>query len=50
MNLSSWLGANHSDAEWHREDLQRRQGGKDAVLCAAGRSGLGTLRLTTMGT
>ena len=35
MDLSSWLGANHSDAEWHREDLQRRQGGKDAVLCAA---------------
>jgi len=35
MDLSSWLGANRSDAQWHREDLQRRQGGKGAVLCAA---------------
>ena len=35
MDLPSWLGANHSDAQWHRADLQRRQGGKDAVLCAA---------------
>jgi hypothetical protein len=35
MDLSYWLGANHSDAQWHREDLQQRQGGKDAVLCAA---------------
>jgi hypothetical protein len=31
MDLSSWLGANHSDAQWHREDLQRRQGDEDAV-------------------
>jgi hypothetical protein len=35
MALPFWLGANHNDALWHREDLQRRQGGKDAVLCAA---------------
>jgi hypothetical protein len=35
MDLSSWLGANRSDTKWYREDLQRRQGGKDAVLCAA---------------
>jgi hypothetical protein len=32
MGLSSWLGENHSDAQWHREDVQRRQGGKDAGL------------------
>ena len=31
MDLAAWLGANHSDARWHREDLQRRQAGKDAV-------------------
>ena len=35
MDLSSWLGANRSDTSLYREDLQRRQGGKDAVLCAA---------------
>ncbi|MFO1333169.1 MAG: hypothetical protein U1E95_12045 [Rubrivivax sp.] len=35
MDLSFWLGANRSDAQWHREDLQRRQGGKGAVLRAA---------------
>ena len=35
MNLSSWLGANRSDTRRYHEDLQRRQGGKDAVLCAA---------------
>lgn len=35
MDLSSWRGANRSDTGWYREDLQRRQGGKDAVLCAA---------------
>ena len=34
-DLWYWLGANHSDTQWYREDLQRRQGGKDAVLCAA---------------
>jgi hypothetical protein len=33
MDLRSWPGANHSDAQWHREDLQRRRGCKDAVLC-----------------
>jgi len=33
MDLSLWLGANHSHAQWHGEDLQRRHGGKDAVLC-----------------
>ena len=31
MDFSSWLGANRSDAVWHREDLQRRQGGKGAA-------------------
>ncbi|HMO48743.1 MAG TPA: signal peptidase I [Rubrivivax sp.] len=35
MDLSSWLGANRSDTRRYHEDLQRRQGGKDAVLCAA---------------
>jgi hypothetical protein len=35
MDLRPWLGANRSDARWHREDLQRRHGGKDAVLCRA---------------
>jgi len=34
MDLSSWLRANHSDASWHREDLQRRQGSKGAAVCA----------------
>jgi len=24
MDLSFWLGANRSDAQWHREHLQRR--------------------------
>ena len=37
MDLSSWPSANLSDAKWHREDFQRRQGGKDAVLWAAQR-------------
>ncbi len=27
------LGANRSDALWHREDWQRRQGRENAVLC-----------------
>jgi len=31
MDLVVWLGANRSDAGWHREDLQRRQAAKDAV-------------------
>jgi hypothetical protein len=35
MDLAVWRGANHSDAQWHREDLQRRQAAKDAVLCSA---------------
>ena len=30
-NLASWLGANRSDTQRYREDLQRRQGGKGAV-------------------
>jgi hypothetical protein len=33
LDLRSWRGANHSDARWHREGLQRRRGCKDAVLC-----------------
>jgi hypothetical protein len=33
MDSRSWLGANHSDASWHRADLQRRHGREDAVLC-----------------
>ena len=40
MDWVVWLDANHSDALWHREDLQRRQGNKDAVLCAAQRGTL----------
>jgi predicted nucleic acid-binding Zn-ribbon protein len=35
MDLLSWLGANRSDTRRYREDLQRRQGSRDAVLCAA---------------
>ena len=35
MDLFGWLGANRSDAEWHREDLQRRQADKDVALCSA---------------
>ena len=35
MDSPSWPGPNHSDAQWHRQDLQRRRGGDDAVLCAA---------------
>jgi hypothetical protein len=31
LNLAVWLGANHSDAVLHREDLQRRQATKDKV-------------------
>jgi hypothetical protein len=34
MDLALWLGANRSDTAWYREDLQRRHGAKDAVLCA----------------
>ena len=34
MDLSSWPGANRSDALWYREDLQRRRGGEDAALLA----------------
>jgi hypothetical protein len=40
MDLSSWLGANRSDTRRYRKDLQRRQGGKDAVLCAVKRETL----------
>jgi len=40
MDFFVWLGANHSDALWHREDLQRRQAEKDAVLCSASRETL----------
>jgi hypothetical protein len=34
MHLPLWQGTNRSDTEWYREDLQRRHGGKGAVLCA----------------
>ena len=34
MDSPSWPGPNLSDAQWHRQDLQRRRGGDDAVLCA----------------
>ena len=34
VGLDVWLGANRSDAYWHRENLQRRQAAKDAVLCS----------------
>jgi hypothetical protein len=34
MDLVAWLGANRIDALLHREDLQRRQADKDAVLCS----------------
>jgi len=34
MRFGSWQGANRSDAEWHREDLQRRHGPKGAISCA----------------
>jgi len=27
------LGANHSDAAWHRADLQRRMASEDAISC-----------------
>jgi hypothetical protein len=40
MDLTAWPGANHSDAQRHREDLQRRQGGKGTVSCAAWREPL----------
>ena len=33
MDLPLWRGENRSHAQWHGEDLQRRHGGKDAVLC-----------------
>jgi len=33
MHLAFWQGANHSDTQRYREDLQRRHGGKGAVLC-----------------
>ena len=38
------LGANHCDANGHREDLQRCQGSKDAVLCDAQRRTLHQLK------
>jgi hypothetical protein len=31
MDLDVWRGANHSHAQWHGEDLQRRKAAKDAV-------------------
>jgi len=34
MDFWFWRGANHSDTEWYREDLQRGQGRKDAFLFA----------------
>ncbi|HMN76901.1 MAG TPA: hypothetical protein PKC97_12605 [Burkholderiaceae bacterium] len=34
MDLPSWQGANRSHTQWYGEDLQRRHGGKDAVLGA----------------
>ena len=33
MDSRGWLGANHSDARRHREDLQRRHAREDTVLC-----------------
>jgi hypothetical protein len=33
LDLRSWRGANHSDDRWHRADLQRRRGCKDAIFC-----------------
>jgi hypothetical protein len=33
MDSRPFLGANRIDAVWHREDLQRRPGREDAVLC-----------------
>lgn len=33
MDVSPWLGANHSDTERYREDLHQRQVGTDAGLC-----------------
>lgn len=34
MRFGSGRGANHSDASWHREDLQRGHGPKGAISCA----------------
>lgn len=36
-DLSSRPGSNRREAQWLLEDLQRRQGGKDALWCAAWR-------------
>jgi hypothetical protein len=33
MRFGSGLGANHSDASGHREDLQRRHESKGAISC-----------------
>src|SRR3954466_1252050 len=38
MDLTSWLGANRRRTGGYGEDLQRRRGGKDTVLCAAARN------------
>jgi hypothetical protein len=40
MDLLLWSGANHGDAQWHREDLQGHQGSKNAVSCADWRGAL----------
>jgi hypothetical protein len=34
MDFWPGQGANHSDTQWYREDLQRCHGRKDAVLSA----------------
>jgi hypothetical protein len=33
MDSARWQGANHSDASWHGEDLQRRHRVEDALSC-----------------
>jgi len=33
MDSPARLGANRSDALWHREDLQRRMAGEDTISC-----------------
>jgi hypothetical protein len=33
MDSARGQGANHSDASWHREDLQRRHRVEDALSC-----------------
>jgi len=33
MDLFARQGANRSDTQWYREDLQRRMADKDAISC-----------------